>query len=296
MKRILKWVGIVLGSLVGLVAIAIGVMVAISMSREGTVYEVHVAPIELPTDEASLAEGERLYVSRGCAECHGEDGTGRVVMDAPPARLVGSNLTVSTRGWPSEDHVRAIREGVRPDGTPLCFMPANDFHRMSDADVSKIIAHYTHLPRRESSLPPTEPRLLGRVLHAAGVFPLFPAELIDHDAPVPEAPEPAETAAYGEYLATGCTGCHGEHLSGGPIPGAPPELGIPANLTPHESGLAGWTREDFVRVMRTGVDREGRQFDSRQMPWRVFRHLNDTELGAMWLYLSELPPREAGNR
>lgn len=296
MKRFLKWTGIVLVSLVVLVAAAVGVMVAISMSRESTTYSVDVAAIEIPTDEESLQEGERLYVSRGCAECHGADGAGHVVMDAAPARLVGSNLTVVTQGWEVEDHVRAIRHGVRPDGSPIVFMPSHELHGMSDAHVGRIIAHYTHLPRRESSLPPSEVRLLGRVLHAAGVFPLYSAELIDHDAPIPRAPEPGETVEYGEYLAVGCTGCHGQTFSGGPIPGAPPELGVPANLTPHESGLRGWTREQFATAMRTGVRPDGRQMESAQMPWRVFARMDDVELNALFAYLSQLPPREFGNR
>ncbi len=296
MKRVVKWVGIVLGSLVGVVAVAVGVMVGISMSRQATIYDVHVAPIDLPTDEASLAEGERLFMARGCGDCHGEDGTGHVVMDAPPARVVGTNLTTATRGWPVEDHLRAIRHGIRPDGSPLVFMPSHEFHRMSDADAARIIAHYTHLPQRESHLPPTEVRVLGRVLHVLGVFPLLAAELIDHDAPVGPPPEPGETAAYGEYLAVGCTGCHGQGFSGGPIPGAPPELGTPANLTPHDTGLAGWTRANFERVMRTGVSKDGHHIDPRQMPWRNFNRMTDVELGALWLYLAQLPPRPFGNR
>lgn len=296
MKRVLKWAGIILGSLVGLIAVAVGVTVAISMSRQSTTYDVRVEPIELPTDEASLAEGERLFLARGCGECHGANGTGRVIMDAAPARVVGSNLTVVTRGWGVEDHLRAIRHGVRPDGSPLVFMPSHEFHGMSDADASRIIAHYTRFPRRESHLPPTEVRVLGRVLHTLGVFPLLPAELIDHDAPIVQPPEPGETVAYGEYLAVGCTGCHGDELSGGPIPGAPAELGTPANLTPHETGLAGWTRADFERVMRTGVSKDGHRIDPAQMPWRTFNHMTDVELGALWAYLSQVPARPFGER
>ncbi len=227
MKRWLKRVGIGLGMLVGLSAIALGVLVAISLARQSTTYEVRPAAIAIPIEPAALAEGERLWISRGCGDCHAADGAGRVVMDGPPARVVGTNLTVVTRGWPVEDHLRAIRHGVRPDGSPITLMPAYEYNPMSDEDVGRIIAHYTSLPRRETSLPATEVRLLGRVLHALDLFSLYSAERIDHAAPRRAPPAPAETVEYGAHLAIGCTGCHGEGLSGGPIPGAPPELGDP---------------------------------------------------------------------
>src|SRR5690606_38129244 len=105
MRKLLKWAGIVLAALALVVAAAVGVMVAISVSREGTTYHVDVDPIAIPGDAESLAEGERLYVARGCADCHSADGTGRVIMDAPPARIIGTNLTVATQGWAPEDHV-----------------------------------------------------------------------------------------------------------------------------------------------------------------------------------------------
>lgn len=295
MRNLLNWTGIVLGSLVTLVTITAGILVAISISREGTRYEVAAAGLEIPTDAESIAEGERLWVSRGCGDCHGADGSGHVVMDSPPARIVGTNLTVRTRGWSAEDHDRAIRHGVRPDGTPLALMPSQDFYSMSDADVMRIVAYYRSLPRRETELPATEINVLGRVLHGLGVFPLFPAEIIDHDAPR-ATPRPAETVEYGAYLVVGCTSCHGQNLSGGPILGAPPSFGNPANLTPHESGLGGWTREDFVVAMRDGRRPDGTAINPEQMPWRNYRRMTDVELHALYAYLSQLPPREYGNR
>ncbi|UUZ50088.1 hypothetical protein LP420_08775 [Massilia sp. B-10] len=49
------------------------------------------------------------------------------------------------------------------------------------------------------------------------------AELIDHTL-APQLPVAAVvSAAHGAYVARSCVGCHGEHLSGGRIPGSPPE-------------------------------------------------------------------------
>jgi len=48
---------------------------------------------------------------------------------------------------------------------------------------------------------------------------------------------------------------------------APPEMGMPLNLTPHESGLAGWTEAQLREVLRTGRTPSGHQIDARQMPY-----------------------------
>jgi hypothetical protein len=44
-------------------------------------------------------------------------------------------------------------------------------------------------------------------------------------------------------------------------------MGMPLNLTPHESGLAGWTEAQLREVLRTGRTPSGHQIDARQMPY-----------------------------
>ena len=53
-----------------------------------------------------------------------------------------------------------------------------------------------------------------------------------------------------------------------------------------------WSEEDFIKALRTGINRFGRQLDSEFMPWDRFKNLTDDELTALWLYLSSLEPRE----
>jgi mono/diheme cytochrome c family protein len=176
-------------------------------------------------------------------------------------------------------------------------MPSLEYWHMSDRDLGHIIAYVKSLPPVTRELPSQEPRLLGKVLHVFEVFPAYSAELIDHDAPRPAEPAVGPTREYGAYLAVGtCVGCHGEGMSGGPIPGAPPDMGTPANLTLHATGLAGWSRDDFVRAMREGKRPDGRELSTEQMPWQNFRHFTDVELDALWAHLSELPPRPHGDR
>jgi hypothetical protein len=70
--------------LVGLVVVL--VLGAAGFAQFGTEMKLHrivkvqVTPIPLPADQAALDRGAYLYVSRGCAECHGDDGAGKVVI------------------------------------------------------------------------------------------------------------------------------------------------------------------------------------------------------------------------
>jgi mono/diheme cytochrome c family protein len=68
----------------------------------------------------------------------------------------------------------------------------------------------------------------------------------------------------GAYLAAvgNCAGCHtargGERLAGGrPIP-TPFGTVFSSNLTPHATGLAGWSADDFWRALHLGQSRDGR--------------------------------------
>jgi mono/diheme cytochrome c family protein len=296
MKRALKILGVTLGAIVALLAVAVVSLIVVSNRRVAARYDVPAESVAVPNDASSIAEGERLYMSRGCGECHGARGEGKVVIDDAPGLIVGSNLTQSATRLSDADFVRAIRHGVAPDGHPLIMMPSRDFWAMSDRDVGMIIAFVRSLPAVDHAVAPCELRPVGQVLHVLGLFPAVEAERIDHDAPRPAEVPIAATPEYGAYLANGCTGCHGEHLSGGPIPGAPPELGTPRNLTPHESGLAGWTEPDFVKVMREGERPDGSSVDPKQMPYPVFSRMTDVELAALFAYLRTVPARPFGER
>lgn len=232
-------------------------------------------------------------------DCHGQNLAGGPFIDDPAiGRIYAANLTAGNGGiadFTDIDWVRAIRHGVGPDNKPLLFMPSQEFYYLSDADLGDLIAYLKSVPPVDGPEPDSSPGPLGRVLFLAGEFPLVPAELIDHDAPRPSAPSPGVTVEYGQYLAVGCTGCHGTGFSGGPIPGVPPEWPPAANLTP-SGELATWTEVDFITTMRSGVTPDGRELNSDFMPWPTISRLTDDELKALWLFLQQLPAKEAGTR
>lgn len=288
----------VLGTIGALAMLLATGVYAWSEARMTASWDVEPAPLEVPPTADLAARGQAIATFRGCRDCHGEDLAGRVVIDdLPVMRLVSANLTPAGVGgeYSDEDWARAIRHGVRPDGSAILFMPSQEYTALSHEDLAALIAYLRSVPPAAPSLPSTTIGAVGRGLFLAGKLPLVPAELIDH-ATRPASPAPGPTAEYGRYLGSACTGCHGEHLSGGSIPGVPASWPMAANLTSHESGLAAWTEEDFVRAMRTGARPDGSELAAEYMPWPMIAQSSDDDLRALWAYTRSVAPRPMGNR
>lgn len=302
MRTTLKWVGISLAVLAFLLIIISLAFYALGQSRLKHIYTIPEETIIIPADEESLAEGKRIFQYRGCEACHGEHLQGLVYMDNPAiGQVITPNLTTGQGGIGAQrtdaDLVRSIRHGVRPDGTALLFMPSTEFYYLSDTDLGRVIAYIRSVPPTDSEMPPSKLSLTGRiVMNVAKAITFLPAELIPHDSPRPVAPEPGITPEYGEYLALSCKVCHGQTLSGGEIPGFPPEWPSAPNLTPGKgSRLPTWGEEGFIEIIRTG-QKHGRVINPDYMPWKSYRHMSDDELRAVYAYLQSLPPKNFGNR
>ncbi len=68
-RKILKWIGIVLGSLVGLLALAFLILYTIGTVKWNKLhgkYDVPVETICIPTDQASIARGEHIATIHMC--------------------------------------------------------------------------------------------------------------------------------------------------------------------------------------------------------------------------------------
>lgn len=255
---------------------------------------------ELAAGSFDPAEAERMYRARGCADCHGDSGTGEQFIDDPGlGKYVGANITRGQGGVPADfgpaDFDAAVRHCVGVEGRPLLIMPCRDYTAMGDHDLALICAHVQSL-RAADAERVHSPTLLGRILIGAGVVPWFEYDMIDHTAIRAEVPPVGATVEYGQYVANACIGCHGEHFSGGPLPGAPPSLPVPQNLTQHETGLQGWTREQFATAVRTGTRPDGTTIDPFMPTASSFGHFNDTEIDALWAFVQSLPPRPEGDR
>ncbi len=301
MKPIVKGGFFAAGGLVALLAIGAGALYGVSGSHMKETFAVETPALTIPTDSASIAHGEHIVRSRGCMDCHGERLEGTVFVDDPAfAVLIASNLTPGAggigRSYTPADWDRAIRHAVGPDGRGLLYMPSYEFNHWSDDDMAAVIAYLQGLEPVDNELPGNRIGPIARALYLKGDLPLLPARLIDHSAMDRDAPEPGATVAYGAYVMPGCTGCHGSTYSGGPIPGVPPDWPAAANLTLHESGLAGWTEADFFRALREGIRPDGSEIQQPYMPVSVTSQLHDYEISALWQYLNTVEPRAAGNR
>lgn len=295
-KKVLKCIGVVLVSLVGLLALAALVLYLIGTSKLNKKYEVPVEAISVPTDAQSVQRGEHLATIFICTRCHTENMGGEVYFDVPGMVSIPTpNLTTGAGGvgdsFSDEDWVRAIRHGVKPDGRALIIMPSKAFHYMSDEDLGAVIAYLKSLPPVDNPLPERRVELMGRLMMGAGMFPPFAADQIDHASPPPVAPASGVTDAYGEYLSHTCTECHGENLNGAPF--GPPGQEVPTpNLTPGGE-LVAWSEEGFINTMRMGVTPFGRNLNE-EMPWKYYGQMTDDELRALWMYLKSLPALEQG--
>jgi mono/diheme cytochrome c family protein len=301
-RKILKWIGIVLGSLIGLLVLAFVVLYTIGSvkwSKFHGKYDVPVETIPIPTDPASIALGEHIANTRMCRDCHGEDLSG--ISDRAPGLITLSipNLTPGAGGVGAtntdEDWVRAIRHGVGYDRRGLVLMPSGVWYYLSDEDLGALIAYLKSLPPIDHEMPKAELEPLGRVMLALGQLPpeIVPNVLsIDHNGPRPVAPQPGITVEYGKYLARTCTLCHGSELNGRMISEGGPEKYLALNLTPGGE-MKGWSEEDFMTTLRTGVTPSGHHLID-VMPWKYFGQMTDEELKAVWMYLQSLPALEQG--
>ncbi len=65
------------------------------------------------------------------------------------------------------------------------------------------------------------------------------------------------------------------------------------NLTPSESsGIGIWTKEIFVKALRTGKHWGESRPIMPPMPWPSYSHMTDEDLGAIYDYLRTIPPVE----
>jgi mono/diheme cytochrome c family protein len=300
MKKFAKWIGIMLAGLLGIIIIAVVGLSISANSRLNKVYDVEPETIPISGDQSTIERGKYVYAF-SCAGCHGDDLSGtRFFENSAIGYFPAPNLTGGQGGiggtYSDTDFMRAIRHGIGAEGNPLLVMPSKAYWYFSDEDLGAVIAFIKSADPVDHVLEEKQLKLLGKVLISVGAFgEIFAAEVLDHEALPPPAPERGVTVEYGEYLAyTGdCHACHGADLAGGQSaePGAP----FSPNLTP--SGvLSIWTADEFIETMQTGVTPYGRKLDGNFMPYKAFARMTDDDLTAMFMYLQSLPAKETTSK
>ena len=276
MKRVLKWIGITLGTLVIVAGVAI---YGVSEYRLHQTFDIVAAPITVPTDSAGLAAGRHIFETRGCEGCHGPGLSGKVFFDDPwIARLVAPNVPKAIRGYSDPELARLLRHGVRPSGQGVAVMPSSMFYHLDDQDLGALIAYLRTVPEPTGHpLPSNSMRLLARVGLTMGQYKVEPRN-ITHDAPRPS--KGPDAASLGRYIAmSSCTECHGERLQGDP-------QGAPALMI-----VGGYTAPEFTKLMREGVPKDGKEREMMSPVARSrFSHFTDEEVNALYAFLAGKGP------
>ena len=262
---------------------------------------------------ASLIERGRNLASGvgACGNCHTpRDATGKSLTDQlfaggnpfpePVFTAYSSNITPDSETgigkWTNAQIVRAIREGIRPNGTVIGPpMPIANYRGLSDDDVNEIVAYLRSIPPIKNKVPPSE----------YTKFKLPP----NYGPSVTKvsAPPQSDVVKYGGYLVNTvghCMECHSayknerpDHANGLGAGGRPFHgpwgVSVARNLTPHETGLKGWTDEQIERAIRTGVRNDGTPLKP-PMGFPFYKVISADDMKAIIAYLRSLKPLPMG--
>lgn len=275
----LRHVRTVLLGLLALAAVGVAVLYAASARAIGRRYQVEIPAfaLSLPRDSASLAEGERLAHTRGCTGCHAPDLGGDTYFSEPwVATAVAPNLTQIAAQRTDAELERAIRHGLRPDGTPLFGMPSEMFRVLTDGDLARILAFIRSVPASPRDPGRSSFGPLGRVALLLG-----DVQSSRYYIETERIPGPPDSAALrtGHYVAwSSCTECHGGELKGDGM--GSPSLGPLARA---------YTADEFARFLQTGISRDGRELRlMTDMVKSRFRYLRADEVASLHGYLRTL--------
>jgi mono/diheme cytochrome c family protein len=208
------------------------------------------------------------------------------------SRNITPDVETGLGSWSDDEVARAIREGIRKDGTALFpVMPYVDYAAMDDEDVKAIVVYLRTLAPVRNQVP-------------ARNLP-FPLEHIVKTIPKPITEPVTRTTATpqerGGYLVTlaGCGGCHTIADEGVPRPGLQfaggQKFDLPGgktihtlNITPDASGIQHYDEGLFIQVFRTG-SLPGRML-SHVMPFEFFKNITDDDLRDIFAFLRAQPP------
>jgi len=249
-----------------------------------------------PVDPSVLERGEYLVKTvAGCGECHtprtpsGDLDTSQWLAgvanrfdltpdDDTTGGISAPNLTpAALASWSDEDVEAAFLNGVAKDGSALYpLMPYYAYHNMTVADAAAVVAYLRAIPSIDNVVPKRQP---------------LPVALLGPAPPLPETAIPHTTLAAtdsryasaerGRYLAGEvgfCLDCHTPWRSGETspldltlvfagnrafsarewvVPPPAPAVVYSYDITPHATGIAGWTAQDVASLLVYGTPPDG---------------------------------------
>jgi mono/diheme cytochrome c family protein len=273
---------------------------------------ISVAP-EIATLDASVEKGQYLATIGNCKTCHtarnGKPFAGGVRFESAFGVLYSTNITADAETgigrWSYDSFYRALKHGVRPDGTPLYpAFPYTSFAKLRAADIASIYLYMRTIEPVRASVKENDLNFPYNLRFALRAWnKLF-------HAPSAYAADPAQSAQWnrGAYLTQGlahCGACHTPRnflgaernalaLSGGTLydrvrPGEYRQW-FAVNLTPAKSGLSAWSEDSIASYLRQGECAHavvhGPMTD---VVMNSTRYLNDGDARAIAHYLKSIP-------
>lgn len=263
---------VALGLLAALLFLAAWAVVqARSQAILDTRYPLRATAVRADASPEAVAQGQHLVQTSGCALCHGRDLAGKL-MGAAGSPLAAPNLTRVVAKRTDAELDRAIRQGLRREGTSEFGMPSHVYAAFTDQETAAILGYLRSLKPEGRLVPRAEPGMMQRVDLAVGFMHPEAGRVADARRPIPVGP----AFEAGRHLAAlSCGQCHGTDLSSGH--GAPgPDLMV----------RGGYSLKQFRALMRSGETPSGLELDLMSETARLsFSHFTDPEINALYAYL-----------
>lgn len=270
------------------------------------------APSAAVADSASTGSGlvERgryLAIAGDCMACHTARNkapfSGGVAIASPLGTIYSTNITPSRTagigGYTLEQFSRAVRTGVRADGSHLYpAMPYTAYAKLTDEDTAALYAWFMHGVAADDTTPPQTALPFPFNLRAS--MAVWNWMYLDDK---PFAPDAARSLEWnrGAYLTQGLAHCATCHTPRNFLMAEKPALGLQGaslgtwyapDITP---GKAGWDRDALVEYLSTGHAHNGATAGGPMLEAidKSFSKMTPQDIAAIATYLHDLPVNQA---
>jgi mono/diheme cytochrome c family protein len=253
--------------------------------------------------------GAYMLAAAGCVACHTVPKDGAFLAGGRELKTdFGSfftpNITPDPEtgigNWSNEDFIRAMKKGVSPDGGRYYpTFPYTSYTRMTRQDMLDLKAYLDTVPPVRNAVPDHDLAFPFGIRASMMGWQL----LFFDDTPFEADPTQSDAWNRGAYLVNGpghCGECHTpRNLLGVVDSGRPlavnangPEGDAVPNITPHSSGIGGWSEDDIVSMLEVGLLPDG-DFAGGAMTDVIEEStskLSEDDRKAIASYLLSLPP------
>lgn len=259
------------------------------------------------------ARGEYVLAMGGCVACHTDEKNGGALLGGgralatPFGTFYSSNITpdpdAGIGGWTLGEFVRAMREGLSPDGQHYYpAFPYPSYTKMTEQDLVDLKAYLDTVTPVSAAVQPHDLGFPFNIRQTLAGWKL----LFFDDSPFEADASQSEIWNRGAYLVRGpghCGECHtprnplggpddGRYLAGNPV-GA--EGKATPNITPHETGIADWSAVDLAFALESGLTPDYDSFGAGmgEVVEDATSKLTEEDREAIAEYLLSLPPIES---